>query len=140
MALRADQQDYRQAFRKHCHAYSNWNATGSIISRQLIMIYCIECGLKYLLMRQEGIYQVSDARSDIQSVLQSHDFLLLLKKIGCSEYHFPAIRTKYNEPINPAAYHQVCRYALAPLNDSLGRLRQYDAELKRIVEWLKTRV
>ena len=140
MALRADQRDYKQAYEKHCYAYLNWNATGSNISRQLIMVYCIECGLKYLLMQQEGIFKVSDARPDIQSILKSHDFQLLLKRLGRCEYHFPTILTKHNEPIPADAYHQMCRYALTPANDNQGRLKQYNDELDRIVEWLKTRM
>ncbi len=47
MSLRADQRDYKNAFKKHYHAYSNWQGTGSNLSRRLILAYCVECGLKY---------------------------------------------------------------------------------------------
>lgn len=32
MSLRADQRDYKNAFKKHYHAYSNWQGTGSNLS------------------------------------------------------------------------------------------------------------
>ena len=37
MSLRADQRDYKNAFKKHYHAYSNWQGTGSNLSRRLIL-------------------------------------------------------------------------------------------------------
>ena len=52
MSLRADQRDYKNAFKKHYHAYSNWQGTGSNLSRRLILAYCVECGLKYEVMKQ----------------------------------------------------------------------------------------
>ena len=45
MRLQADQRYYKNAFKKHFHAYSNWQATGSDPSKRLILVYCVECGL-----------------------------------------------------------------------------------------------
>ena len=51
MRLQADQRDYKNAFKKHYHAFSNWQATGSNPSKRLILVYCVECGLKYEVMK-----------------------------------------------------------------------------------------
>ena len=56
MSLRADQRDYKNAFKKHYHAYSNWQGTGSNLSRRLILAYCVECGLKYEVMGRVKIF------------------------------------------------------------------------------------
>lgn len=53
--LTADQRDYKEAFKKHYHAFINWGDTGSLISKNMILTYCVECGIKYLVMKKEGI-------------------------------------------------------------------------------------
>ncbi len=74
MALRADQRDYKDAFQKHLHAYTNWEANGSSASKRLILAYCVECGLKYVIMKQEKIFRTSEAQKDVSEALKSHDY------------------------------------------------------------------
>ena len=81
MALQADRQDYRNAYNKHWNAYLNWNNTGSVNSRRLLLTYSVECGLKYALMKKEKVYRVSDAQKEVQEVLGTHDFRKLLKEL-----------------------------------------------------------
>ena len=79
MSLRADQRDYKNAFKKHYHAYSNWQGTGSNLSRRLILAYCVECGLKYEVMKQECLIQTTDAQGEVKTALGQHDLRKLLK-------------------------------------------------------------
>lgn len=71
MSLRADQRDYKNAFKKHYHAYSNWQGTGSNLSRRLILAYCVECGLKYEVMKQECLIQTTMHRVKLKQHLAS---------------------------------------------------------------------
>ena len=137
MTLRADKRDYKQGFKKHYHAYKYWGDAGSIISKQMILVYCVECGLKYLLMEQERISVVAEARQDIQKKLKCHDFQMLLKSIHRTEYCFPTIRTKHDEPIQPDNYHQACRYAICQDDDNHAK---YCAVLQEVSEWINERV
>ena len=59
--IQAVQQDYKRAFQKHLHAYSNWDNKGSDISKRLVLVYCVECGLKYKLMESLKIHKYKDA-------------------------------------------------------------------------------
>lgn len=68
MRLQADQSYYKNAFKKHFHAYSNWQATGSDPSKRLILVYCVECGLKYEVMKKERLVKITD----VHLVSQDH--------------------------------------------------------------------
>lgn len=81
MSLRADQKDYKAAYLKHWSTYQKYRASGSKSSQRLLLAYSVECGLKYILMKREKIYQVSNAQDEIQSLLKTHDFRKLLKKL-----------------------------------------------------------
>ena len=71
MAIIADWRDYRSAYSKHLHAFLNWGPTGSDTSKRLLLIYSVECGLKFMLMQSMRIYRVSEAREDIEKLLYS---------------------------------------------------------------------
>ena len=52
--LRADKRNYKKAFTVHANSYDNWNI-GSPYSRRLLLCYCVECGLKCLIMENDKI-------------------------------------------------------------------------------------
>lgn len=141
MALRADQRDYRQAFKKHLHAYSNWSATGSTSSKRLILAYCVECGLKCAIMKQENLFQTSQAQQDLSEVLRSHDFRKLLKQLKqIGTYSFPPIKTDYHENVHPGNYHEFCRYCIKPEDTYMGAIQQYDNTLEKIAKWIEEHI
>ena len=55
--LRANRRNYRKAFTTHANAYDNWNV-GSDNSRRLLLCYCVECGLKCLIMINDSIFGI----------------------------------------------------------------------------------
>lgn len=139
--LSADQRDYKEAFKKHYHAFTNWGDTGSLISKNMILTYCVECGIKYLVMRQEGIRSIDQARKDLYDDLSSHDFeKLLTKYLFITEYHFPVFTTIHRQVVRPSNFHQVCRYALclSELNDP--KHMEFLTVMEKISGWLNERV
>lgn len=141
MALQADQRDYKIAFQKHLHAYTNWKDTGSIPSKRLILAYCVECGLKYVIMKQENIFRTSDAQDDIAKELSSHNYRKLLKRLNqIGIYAFPAIKTNHNDDVHPETYHEFCRYCIKPGDKYVEAVQQYDKTFEEIVEWIKERI
>lgn len=138
MALRADQRDYMNAFRKHFHAYSNWKDTGSDSSKRLVLTYCVECGLKYEIMKQEKLLQTSDAQDEIRGELASHDLRKLLKRLNkAGTYIFPLIKTNHDENVYPDTYHQFCRYCITPGSEYIGAIQQFDSTLVDIAKWIE---
>lgn len=53
--LRADRKNYKKAFTTHADAYDKWNI-GSPYSQRLLLCYCVECGLKCLIMQDNNIH------------------------------------------------------------------------------------
>lgn len=141
MGICADRRDYKNGYKKHLHAFRHWNETGSNISKRLILIYCVECGLKCLIMKNQGIQQVSAARSDIADELNSHDIAKMLKTLNqIGIYKFPPINTVHGDNVRLCTYHQLCRYCIQPINEHLSRITLYDTQLESIAEWISERV
>ena len=141
MGINADIRDYKSAFKKHSHAYRNWKGTGSDNSKRLVLIYGVECGLKYLLMEKEKINSVADAQPRIQASLSSHDFRMLLKMLNCAgEYEFPPIRTVHQDVVWPNTYHQLCRYSIRAVPNDQSHIAMYDEQLDGIMGWLSEKV
>lgn len=138
MPLRADQRDYKNAFKKHFHAYSNWQATGSDLSKRLILVYCVECGLKYQIMKKERLNKTDDAQGDIRDELLHHDLRRLLKRLNIvGMYNFPPIETIYGSSVHPKEYHQICRYCIPPDKRYISAIQQFDNTLEEIAKWIK---
>mgnify|MGYP000817140709 FL=1 len=116
--LRADKKNYKKAFTIHANAYDNWNL-GSDNSRRLILCYCVECGLKCLIMDNDNICTISQANEKTEEVLCTHDFRKLLKEVGQSgQFQFKQFVTEYGNTVCPSEYHQLCRYNICLLYTS----------------------
>lgn len=141
MALQADQRDYKNAFTKHLHAYSHWQSTGSENSKRLVLSYCVECGLKFAIMKQEHLFQTDDAQEDIRKDLHSHDLRRLLKRLNqAGAFTFPTIKTNHGENVNSETYHQFCRYCIRPEDKYIVAVQQFDSTLEEIAKWIEERV
>lgn len=141
MAICADQRDFRDAFKKHYSTYKQYTGAGSSISRRLLLIYCVECGLKYMLMKKEKIFRIADAQDSIQKFLYSHDIHRLLKVLHeAGPYSFPPIRTVHKDVVRVDTYHQLCRYAVRVSEADQGLIQRYDEQLREIADWLGERV
>lgn len=63
--LRANQKNYKKAFQRHADTYEKYiNVSKS--SRSLILCYCVECGLKCLVMKNNKLYKVETANEEIK--------------------------------------------------------------------------
>ena len=130
--LPATQRELRAAFQKHAAAYSSWDKNASDISKRLILIYCVECGLKYLLMRKNQIMTIDDSGGQVAT----HDFHLLLKQLGwAGPYSFPQIRLRNGGYANSFRYHEMCRYNLQ--TDEYEKVQLYDRQLEEIANAIK---
>ncbi len=134
--LPATQRELRSAYQKHAAAYSSWDEKESNISRRLILVYCVECGLKYLIMRKMQIMAIDDAAMDYQANLRTHDFQLLLKQLGWGgPYSFQQIHLNSGSYARPGNYHEMCRYNLQ--TDQYSKVLGYDRKLEEIAKKIK---
>lgn len=47
----------------------------------MILCYCVECGLKCLVMKNNKLYKVETANEEIKNVLGTHDIRVLLNEV-----------------------------------------------------------
>lgn len=139
--LRADQKNYKDAFNQHYDAYIKWNNTNSTTSKRMILAYCVECGLKCLVMKENRIQMVSQAQSDLQRELGEHDFVKLLIRLKqAGPYWFGPFRTEYNNIVEPYTYHQICRYSIRPRQKEKEQVEKYEHQLDTIAKWIRERI
>ena len=76
--LIADKRDYRNGYKKHYESYKRMkNDNSNVNSRRLLLIYCVECGLKYMLLdkwRENNPKRILDGTDEKKkSILKSHN-------------------------------------------------------------------
>ena len=133
--INANRKNYKGAYRKHAYTYEKLQ-DGSDITKRLILCYCVENGLKYLIMEDRRIVKTSQADEEISQILGSHDFKVLLKAIRrAGTYQFKDFQTEYGDTVNAGNYHQLCRYCINA--KEMNNVYEYDKTLNEIAEWLK---
>ena len=141
MALKADKRDYQNAFHKHFAAYNKWSGTENDLTKRLILVYCVECGLKYKILDQTGVFSSSDAQEDVQKLLSSHNIKDLLKFIRWTEpLCDPKIKTHFHENVSVSDYHQYCRYAIKTEANVKTNEAQFVHSLDMIAQFLRDEV
>ncbi len=97
--LIADKKDYRKGYEKHYQSYKGLKSKNAdIYSRRLLLVYSVECGLKYKLLNKWG---VADPRKILEGandkkikVLKSHNLGTILKELGQQGgFKFPRLKT-----------------------------------------------
>ncbi len=85
--LIADKKDYRKGYKKHYELYKRLKSENSNVnSRRLLLIYCVECGLKYMLLDkwcENSPKKILDSNDKIKKdILKSHNLEKILKELG----------------------------------------------------------
>ena len=133
--IQADRKNFKGAYKKHFYSYERLR-DGSDITKRLILCYCVECGLKYLIMENRKIANISQADEEISKVLGSHDFKALLKEVKrAGIYQFKNFQTEHGDTVNAENYHQLCRYCINAKD--IKCINEYEITLNKIAEWLK---
>ncbi len=82
--LIADKRDYRKGYKKHYELYKRLKSNNSDInSRRLLLVYSVECGLKYMLLdkwREENPRKIFESEDESKKrILKSHNLEKILK-------------------------------------------------------------
>lgn len=80
MPIEADRNDYRRGYRKHYQAYKFLSKNNDCsISGRLLLVYCVECGIKYRLLEQLRQHSSKAIQDDKNNKITTHDLEKLLK-------------------------------------------------------------
>lgn len=139
----ADKRDYMRGYQKHYAAYSKLSIDKSADrSRRLLLDYCVECGLKYLLLdkwHEDNPKVIINNKDDKRNgVIKTHNLEKILKELGqTGTFRFPQIATAHRENITSDNFHELCRYGIRIKDSDKDKEEQYEIELKKIADWIR---
>lgn len=129
--LRASAKNYKDAFNMHWSTFNSSYFHENTGTKILSLIYCVECGLKYKLIREKKFSETAPA-------LKTHDFRELLKKMKeAGRCSFSTFKTKRGDSVEPKSYHELFRYKIAWEETDNENIKKYNEELTDIANWLK---
>lgn len=142
----ADKRDYKTGYRKHYYTYRFLDSqNGAILSKRLLLVYSVECGLKYKLLEKwevvtsEEIREIlSDKNHPKHTILGTHNLRKILKELGQEgEFHFPEMATVHKDKISIDEYHQMQRYGIQADDRDMTKEKQMEEVLQQIADWIE---
>ncbi len=141
--LIADKHDYRRGYKKHYELYKRLKANNSDVnSRRLLLIYSVECGLKYMLLKkwhEENPQRILDgADKKKKEVLTSHSLEKILKELGQQgNFKFPQLETVHKNSVVSETYHQLYRYCIKTQDKEQSKEEKLEENLKNVACWIE---
>lgn len=141
--LIADKRDYRKGYEKHYQSYRRLKGENTDInSRRLLLVYSVECGLKYKLLdkwNEKNPRKILEGTDDKKrDILKSHNLERILKELGQQgNFKFPRLKTVHKGIVDPESYHQFYRYCIETQEKQLDKEEKIEASLNDIACWIK---
>jgi hypothetical protein len=140
--LIADKRDYRRGYKKHYELYKRLKDVNSDVnSRRLLLIYSVECGLKYMLLDKwheenpKKIFEGADEKK--KGILKSHNLGKLLKELGQEgNFKFPQLETIHKNLVVSETYHQLYRYCIRTQKGEESKEEKLEETLKNVASWI----
>jgi hypothetical protein len=141
--LVADKKDYRRGYKKHYQLYKRLREGNSNVnSRRLLLIYSVECGLKYMLLDKwneenpKNILDSNDSRK--KDILTSHNLEKILKELGQQgNFRFPQLATVHKNVVVAETYHQLYRYCIRTQEKQQDKEEKMEETLNNVACWIE---
>lgn len=144
--LIADKKDYGRGYKKHFELYKRLkNANSDSSSRRLLLIYSVECGLKYMLLdewHEEDPKKILDGIDEKKKdILKSHNLEKILKVLGQQgNFKFTQLETIHKDKVMSDSYHQLYRYCIRTQDRELAKEDKMEDTLKMVANWIAERM
>lgn len=141
--LLADKRDYRRGYEKHYQLYKRLkNDNSDVNSRRLLLVYSVECGLKYKLLdkwNEENPQRILDGKDEKKKdILTSHNLEKILKELGQQgNFKFPQLKTVHKNIVSTEGYHQLYRYCIKIQEKQLDKEKKIEDTLYDVACWIK---
>lgn len=141
--LIADKRDYRKGYEKHYQSYKRLKGENAdIYSRRLLLVYSVECGLKYKLLDKWNEQNPQKILAGIDDkkikILMSHNLEKILKELGQQgNFKFPRLKTVHRDIVDAESYHQFYRYCINAYEKQLDKEEKAEDVLNDIACWIK---
>ena len=141
--LIADKRDYRRGYEKHYQSYKRLKSENADInSRRLLLVYSVECGLKYKLLDKwneenpKNILDSNDSRK--KDILTSHNLEKILKELGQQgNFRFPQLATVHKNVVVAETYHQLYRYCIRTQEKQQDKEEKMEETLNNVACWIE---
>ena len=141
--LIAYKRDYRRGYYNHYQSYKRLKSENADInSRRLLLIYSVECGLKYKLLdrwNEKNPQKILEGTDDKKiKMLKSHNLERILKELGQQgNFKFPRLKTAHRNIVDAETYHQLYRYCINTQERQLDKEEKIEDSLNDIACWIK---
>ena len=142
----ADKNDYKKGYQKHYYTYQFLSSqNGATMSKRLLLVYSVECGLKYKLLEEWDIRSSNEIREILKdknhprhNILGTHNLRKIIKELGQEgQFRFPQIRTSHKDNISVEEYHQMQRYGIKVDDRDTEKDDKYEEVLQKIAAWIQ---
>ncbi|MBO5032498.1 MAG: hypothetical protein J6D08_11545 [Lachnospiraceae bacterium] len=141
--LVADKKDYRRGYKKHYQLYKRLRGENSDVnSRRLLLVYSVECGLKYMLLdkwNEENPKNILNSNDDRKKdILKSHNLDKMLKELGQQgNFKFPQLETAHKNLVVSETYHQLYRYCIRTQEKQQDKEEKLEESLNNVACWIE---
>lgn len=141
--LIADKRDYRKGYKKHYELYKRLKIENSDMnSRRMLLIYSVECGLKYMLLdkwQEKNPQKIFDSNDEKKKeILRSHNLEKILKELGQQGiFKFPQLETIHRNFVTSETYHQLYRYCIRTEEKEQIKEEKLEETLKNVACWIE---
>lgn len=145
----ADKRDYKEGYEKHYRTYQFLDLkNGTIVSKRLLLVYSVECGLKYKMLKEWEIESLSEIKEILKDkndprhkILGTHNLRRIIKELGQEgQFRFPQIKTSHKDDVSSEEYHQMLRYGIRSDDRNKREEDQYEEVLKQIADWIQEEI
>lgn len=141
--IRADRQDYKRGYKKKFAHYKKLRSTENDTNcRRLLLVYAVECGLKFLLLRQWCEMNSELIRDENKKrIIGTHDLRYLLRELGQQgNWRFDTFHTTHGDLVTAKEYHQMYRYGVRVQKDDELKEKNMEEKMMQIAEWIEERM
>lgn len=141
--LIADKKDYRRGYKKHYQLYKRLKDENSDVnSRRLLLVYSVECGLKYMLLdrwNEENPVNILEGKDNRKKdILKSHNLEKILKELGQQgNFKFPQLETVHKDTVISETYHQLYRYCIRTQEKQQEKEEKFEKSLSDVACWIE---
>ena len=133
--LNAKINDFRKSYIQHYRAYKETDMMNSPDTRRLVLVYAVECGLKYWVMRKYNLRDFESLKEFKKGIYSTHDIKELSKEVEIeSKFPLKNIRLQKGGVVEAKRYHEMWRYGIQPEDES--QVTDAEKMLRGMAEWL----
>ncbi len=139
----ADKRDYGRGYRKHYEVYRRLKQENSDVnSRRLLLTYCVECGLKYMVLdkwHEENPRRILNGTDEKKKgILKSHNLEKLLRELGQQgNFKFPQLETVHKDIVDSEVLHQLYRYSIRLQEKEQEKGERLEETLQNVANWIR---